>query len=96
MQLSIEIPENIALQLQTLENRNEFIYQAILKALEQNLKTSLFKMMVSSKNFMDTHIPCYYDTDTINKPPVFVLHFFIKFKSFLYQMVVNIHTMPFS
>ncbi|MEZ5673019.1 MAG: hypothetical protein R3E08_11840 [Thiotrichaceae bacterium] len=49
MQLSIDLPEDIADQLQMLKNSNEFVYQAILNALAQNrekneLQTALCEM----------------------------------------------------
>lgn len=46
MQLSIDMPEDIVNQLQRLKNRNEFVYQAILKALEQNRKKNDLKTVL--------------------------------------------------
>jgi|JFJP01.1.fsa_nt_gi Arc/MetJ-type ribon-helix-helix transcriptional regulator len=49
MQFSIDLPEDMAVQLQMLKNSDEFVHQAILAALAQNrekseLQTVLYEM----------------------------------------------------
>lgn len=50
MQLSLELPEEIVSKLQTVENRNEFVSQAILAAFVQHGSKMLSKPMNSEKS----------------------------------------------
>jgi sulfatase maturation enzyme AslB (radical SAM superfamily) len=56
IQLSIDLPEDIADQLQMLKNSNEFVYQAILNALAQNReKNELQTVLCEMRNQAEHH-----------------------------------------
>lgn len=48
MQFAIEIPETIGFELKTLANANEFIIQAIQKALAENKRKKEFKQALAT------------------------------------------------
>jgi hypothetical protein len=47
MQFAIEIPEQMSFELKTLTNANEFIIQAIQKALEEKRRKKEFKQALA-------------------------------------------------
>lgn len=48
MQLSIEIPEQLVFELKAVTNANEFIINALQKALEENKKRQAFKQALTA------------------------------------------------
>ncbi len=48
MQFAIEIPETMGFELKTLANANEFIIQAIQKALAENKRKKEFKQSLAT------------------------------------------------
>ena len=47
MQIAIEFPETIGFELKTLNNANEFIIQAVQKALEENRRKKELKHAIA-------------------------------------------------
>ncbi len=47
MQLSIEIPEQLGVELKTIADSNEFIIHALQKALEENKRKQEFKQALA-------------------------------------------------
>ena len=48
MQLSIEIPEQLVFELKAVANANEFIINALQKALDENKKRQAFKQALTA------------------------------------------------
>jgi len=48
MQLSIEIPEQLVFELKAVTNANEFIINALQKALDENKKRQAFKQALTA------------------------------------------------
>jgi hypothetical protein len=47
MQLSIEIPEQLGFELKTIANANDFIINALQKALEENKRKQAVKQAIN-------------------------------------------------